>query len=495
MTRRAARARSLALAAVAFAIAAAAIIPQVAGAGVRTPSTQGSKNGDASPPPATIAEARAHIKHVVLIVMENHTFDSMFGTYPGVADPLPRDDANGLPQAPLCGGGLIDLKRAPDQPTDVDHSFLGGVTAINGGEMNCFDRLRGGTTPNNRFKYPGYTYYDGKSIPFYWTYAHRFTLGDNYFSAEYGPTGPNILWSIADSSGGFVGHEAAHQTPNQYGSNNIPREYCGDRTERAWAFKKLTPAQRAQVMNIESVSQHADTLMNFQQVSSYWRLKWPCITLKTLPDELSAHHLAWRIYRGVNSFTQSFAMVRNIRFDKNKWSHVYPEGQMISDIHHGILPGVSWLTPGWSESEHPPTSMCVGEDWLVKMVNAVMGSRYWHNTAVFVTYDEFGGFYDHVPPPHPDIYGYGPRLPLLVISPWAKKGYVDHTQYSLDSIMRFIENLKGVPPLNPGWRDGTANGMLNSFNFAQSPTPKVIQWGKRPCPGVKRSPPSPADAS
>ena len=141
--------------------------------------------------------------------------------------------------------------------------------------------------------------------------------------------------------------------------------------------------------------------------------------------------------------------------------------------------------------------MCVGEDWLVKMVNAVMGSRYWHNTAVIVTYDEFGGFYDHVPPPHPDIYGYGPRLPLLIISPWAATNGATSTTPSTrwTRCMRFIENLKGVPPLNPGWRDGTANGMLNAFNFAQSPLTPLVLNGRRACPGVKCSPPAPADES
>jgi phospholipase C len=117
------------------------------------------------------------------------------------------------------------------------------------------------------------------------------------------------------------------------------------------------------------------------------------------------------------------------------------------------------------------------------MINAVMDSKYWKSTAIVVSYDEFGGFYDHAPPPHPDIYGFGPRVPTLVISPWAKPGYVDHTQYSMDSVMRFIEDLKGLTPLNQ-WRDKVANAMLGSFDFTQKPLPKLIMFGKRPCPGV-----------
>jgi phospholipase C len=486
VTRRAPRARPLVVAAVALAIAAVAAattLPQPAGAGAR-PRSKGV--GPATPSISTqLALARSHIKHVIFVVSENHTFDSMFGTY----KPAGGQTINGLPTDSTgpygldCAGDKIYMRKAPDQPPDIDHSFLAGVTAINGGQMNCFNRLRGGTTAQGPNPNPGYTYYNGRSIPFYWSYARHFVLDDNYFSAEYGPTGPNILWAFADSSGGFVGHEGPGGTPNQFGVNNIPRQYCQDPTERAWAFKKLSTTQRAQVRNIESLPQPPGELINFDQIKSYWTLKWPCITLKTLPDELAARHMTWRLYRGQNSFTQSLAMVRNVREDASKWSHVFSDTQMITDIHKGMLPGVSWLTPGWTDSEHPPESMCVGEDWLVRMINSVMDSKYWKSTAIVVSYDEFGGFYDHAPPPHPDIYGFGPRVPTLVISPWAKPGYVDHTQYSMDSVMRFIEDLKGLTPLNQ-WRDKVANAMLGSFDFTQKPLPKLIMFGKRPCPGV-----------
>jgi phospholipase C len=497
VTRRVARARPLLLAIVALAIAAVAAssaLPGAAGAGSRPNPAAGSPSALSAA--TQLALARRHIKHVIFVVGENHTFDSMFGTYkPGggqTINGIPTD-GTGKPYGLNCAGGKIYLHLAPDQPTDIDHSFLAGVTAINGGEMNCFNRIRGGTS-SKAFQYPGYSYYDGSSIPAYWGYARHFVLDDNYFSAEYGPTGPNILWSFADSSGGFVGHEAPGGTPNQFGTNNKAREYCADSTERAWAFKKLTAQQRAQVRNIEGLPQTPGDLINFDQVKSYWTLKWPCITLRTLPDELAARHMTWRLYRGQNSFTQSLAMVRNVRDDRSKWSHVYPDTQMITDIHKGMLPGVSWLTPGWVDSEHPPESMCVGEDWLVRMLNAVMDSKYWKSTAIVVTYDEFGGFYDHVPPPHPDIYGFGPRLPTLIISPWAKPGYVDHTQYSMDSVLRFIEDLKGIKPLNP-WRDKVANDMLGSFDFTQKPLPKLIENGKRACPNVKPYAPMATDLS
>jgi phospholipase C len=427
--------------------------------------------------------AQDHIKHVIVMIMENHSFDSMFGTYPGVANPLPIDPSTGLPMGTTCSGKQVDLHHAPDQPIDIDHSFVAGVTAINGGRMNCFDRLHGGTVKGN---HPGYVFYDRSSIPAYWNYAQHFVLGDNYFGAEYGPTGPNLLWALADSSGGFTGHETL-AIPGQYGTNGVPRQYCEDKTERAWAFRSLTTAQRSAVMSLEGTPRTAATIDGFLKLEThYFTQRWPCTTVNNLPVELQAKGIPWRIYHGKNSFTNSAGMIRQIRLDPAMWSHVHPESQLIHDLSNNGLPGVSWVTPTWLQSEHPPASMCVGQDWLVQTINAIMKSPYWGSTAVFVTYDEFGGFYDHVAPPHPDIYGDGVRLPLLVISPWARPGLIADTQYSLDSILKTIEELKGISPINSGYRDGTATDMLGAFDFSQSPLAPLIQK-QRSCPGVTRT--------
>ena len=490
MSRRAARARTLVPVAIVLAALAAAILPATGGA-----------DASAKPPSTpTLAQARFHLKHIVLIVSENHTFDSMFGTFvPGggqTIEGLPTDN-HGRPYGVDCDGNKVIIRPAVDQPPDIDHSFLSGVTAVNGGQMNCFDQIPGGRKGGG-IADPGYVYYDGSQIPSYWSYARHFALDDHFFSAMYGPTGPNILWAFADGSGGFVGHEAGNQTPNQYGRNNVPREYCKDPSERAWAFKKLSQTQKQQVNTIETTPQNAENLLTFQQIHSYWTLKWPCLTMRTIPDELSAHGLTWRVYRGQNSFTQSLAMVRNVRDNPAKWGHVFPDTQMAADVVHGILPGVSWITPGWDDSEHPPTSMCVGQNWLVRTINAIMNSKYWRSTAIVVTYDEFGGFYDHVAPPHADIFGFGPRLPALVISPWVKAGYVDHTPYSLDSVLRLIEDVKGIAPINPNWRDGSADDMLGPtgpFDFTQKPLPRLVLNGRRSCPHVKSYPPVPTDES
>ena len=130
-------------------------------------------------------------------------------------------------------------------------------------------------------------------------------------------------------------------------------------------------------------------------------------------------------------------------------------------------------------SEHPPDSSCLGENWTVNQLNALMQGPQWYSTAVFITWDDFGGFYDHVPPPKVDNFGFGPRVPLLVISPYAKKGLISHTVYEFSSLLKFVETRYGLDPLTD--RDTQANDLLDSFDFDQDPLPPVILQTRR-CP-------------
>jgi phospholipase C len=128
---------------------------------------------------------------------------------------------------------------------------------------------------------------------------------------------------------------------------------------------------------------------------------------------------------------------------------------------------VSWVIPPTGFNDHPGagTSVCKSENWAVEYINAIMRSRYWKNTAIFMTWDDFGGFYDHVPPPHYDVMGLGPRVPMLIISPYAKKGYVDHTTYELSSVVRFIEDVFDLGRLSE--RDRRSSNMFGAFDFGR----------------------------
>ena len=394
---------------------------------------------------AAVEEARRKIDHVVFVVKENRTFDHLFGRFPG---------SDGATSGETCNGKEVPLTRATDRTLDVGHSFIDGLTAINGGEMNCF-------SPH------GYLQYLEDDIPNYWAYARRFTLADRFFSSVYGPTGIEHLWTFAAQSDRFVDHER----PGQFGAGR--REYCDDPLETAYAFRRLDRNEQEQAYDLEERG-----AAGVDGIRHFWEVRWPCTDVKILPDLLEQAGISWRSYRGENEFVQPLRLVRHVRFS-DMWNNVVTDGQFVKDVHAGRLPAVSWLTPKFSLSDHPPASICEGENWTVGVLNELAKSPYWESTAVILTWDDFGGFYDHVPPPHLDLYGLGPRVPSIIISPWAKPGYVDSATMEFASVLRFIEVVFDLPPLTQ--RDATTNDMLSAFDFDQQPiAPPVLQ--QRTCP-------------
>src|SRR2546428_733627 len=158
---------------------------------------------------------------------------------------------------------------------------------------------------------------------------------------------------------------------------------------------------------------------------------------------------------------------------------VAPTVDFEDEAKTGRVPAVSWLFVSEDRSEPPPASVCVGENWTVQQLNVVMQGPDWKSTAVFLTWDDFGGFYDHVPPPKVDNFVFGPRVPLLIISPYARQGFISHTFYEFSSVLKFIEERFGLKPLTK--RDSEANDMLDSFDFDQRPLPPLI-LKQRQCP-------------
>ena len=438
----------------AFAVAVIALVacPSSPTSNEATPSAEPSPTVEpdaipASKPtdPATLSAARREIEHIVFVIKENRTFDHLFGRFPG---------ADGATEGVTCNGSTIPLERAEDSTPDAGHSFTDGFIAINGGEMNCFPA-------------DGYNQYLERDIPNYWAYAREFVLADNFFSSIYGPTGVEHLWTFASQSDRFVDHER----PGQFATGQ--RDFCDDPFELMWSFKELTPEQEAEAFALEE--QGEDGVAG---VRNLWTLRWPCTEVRVLPDLLEAEGISWKSYRGDNSFVQPLRMVRHVRFS-DMWSHVVPDTEFIEDIERGELPSVSWLTPSFGLSDHPPASICKGENWLVQQLNALGSSPFWDSTAVVLTWDDFGGFYDHVTPPHVDIYGLGPRVPTIVISPFAKPGAIDHDVMEFSSVLRFIEQVFELPALTE--RDRAADDMLSAFDFSQAPRPPLM-LEPRTCP-------------
>lgn len=393
--------------------------------------------------------ARGKIKNIVFIVKENRTFDHMFGRFPG---------AEGTRVGVTCDGKKVRLRRATPKEYGADHSFVAGLTAVNGGQMNCFDIIRSGSIDRS------YNQYYEEDIPNYYRYARNFTLADRFFSSIYGPTGVEHLWIISGQSDRFVDHER----PGQFGTGK-PRENCDDKEELAWSFKELTDSQEDIAYELEE-RPAIDEL-----VRRFWEERWPCIDITTLPDQLQERGLSWRYYDGGNPYVQVMRMIKHIR-NSDMWDNVVPESTFIKDAQAGELPSMSWVIPPYPESDHPggknPYSICQGENWTVRTINAIMQGPQWEQTAIFLTWDDFGGFYDHVPPPHVDLYGLGPRVPMLIISPWAKPGYVDSRTYEFSSVLRFATDLFGLGML-PG-RVARSNNMLGAFDFEQRPNEPLV---------------------
>jgi phospholipase C len=156
---------------------------------------------------------------------------------------------------------------------------------------------------------------------------------------------------------------------------------------------------------------------------------------------------------------------------------------LIRDISDNRLPPVTWVTPRFELSDHPEYSFCWGQNWSTRVIDAIMGSPMWKDTAIFVTWDDYGGFYDHVPPPQVDDFGFGIRVPLLLISPYARSGYVDHTLGEFSSVLRFIEDNWGLSPLTA--RDRDAQNLSEAFDFTQEPLPPDPMPTRTDCPGFK----------
>jgi phospholipase C len=420
-----------------------------------TPSPAAEASTETVPEPApadtaaaTIRLARRKIRHVVFIVKENRTFDTFFGTFPG---------ADGATEGTTCDGSVVPLTRASDDSPGAAHSFLSGIVAIGGGAMNCFDRLDGGA------ELQGYVQYHRRQIPNYWAYARHFVLADRFFSSAYGPTSVEHYWLVASQSDRFVDNERPSE--GQGGAGRIGG-YCDDPLERAWSFRRLSDGEQQRVIRLEDRSQ----VKRLQQ--DYWIQRWPCHDIQTLPDLLQRNGIPWKYYLSAAPYFDILRAIPHIRFGP-MWSDVATEEEFVPDVHAGHLPAVSWVLPPVVLSDHPGYGdLCDGENWTVETIDAIMRSPAWRRTAIVLTWDDFGGFYDHVPPPHVDAYGLGPRVPAIVISPWAQPGTIFHQTTDFTSVLRMIETIFGLHPLTE--RDRQANDLLDAFDFHQDPNPPLL---------------------
>jgi phospholipase C len=379
------------------------------------------------------------IKHIVFIVQENRSFDNLFQGYPGADTQSWGYDSK--------------HKKVKLQPVSlstqyvIDHSAQAMFTACDGtGKLpgtKCrddgFDQEQSFGGPKN---YPEYVYVPHKDSKPYFDMAHEWVVADRMFQSHLDESFVSHQYIIAA--------QAASSVDLPYGQ---------------WGCSGGTYDQ-------------VPTIGKDRQIGGYIR---PCYDYQTLGDELDKAHLSWRFYAssfgsrssGDGSYWSSYQAVNHIYYGPD-WSKdvLSPNWRFITDVRKGKLANFTWVVPVCDDSDHVNCPGGYGPSWVSALVNTVGKSKLWDSTAIFVMWDDWGGLYDHVPPPFEDYDGLGFRVPLLVISPYAKQNYVSHVQYETASVLRFAEDLWGLGQLAAA--DTRANSPAGDcFDFTQSPRPFV----------------------
>ncbi|MGA8534502.1 MAG: alkaline phosphatase family protein [Candidatus Tumulicola sp.] len=385
--------------------------------------------------------AAGKIAHVVIVVQENRSFDNLFQGFPG-ADTQSYGYASSGQQIPLKPFGL-------EAPWDIDHDSQSFFAACDGQgslpgtdcKMDGFDKEAmscgvGGGPPKCPKPDSQYGYVPSTETKPYVALAKQYVLADRMFASNF------------DGSS-FVSHQYIIGA-----QANSTVDYPTSLWGCGGGPKDLIPTITAHRTYGNSIS--------------------PCFDSQTLGDELDAAGLSWRYYTSnvdnpSSGIWNAYQAIDHIRNGPDWKTHVIsPQTRFFKDVSGGNLPAVSWVTPTCENSDHASCDSDHGPHWVASLVNAVGKSQYWDSTAIFVFWDDYGGWYDHVAPPLEDYDGLGLRVPLIVISAYAKKGHVSHVQYEHGSMLKFIEDRFGLARLAAS--DARANSPeKDCFNFSQPP--------------------------
>ena len=425
------------------------------------------------------------IQHVVIIMQENRSFDSYFGTFPG-ADGIPM--RNGVPTVcapnPHTGTCIKPYHDASDRNDGGPHAAASATADIDGGKMDGFmreamlGRLQSCKGQGHQASPCGHSspqsdvmgYHDAREIPNYWSYAHAFVLQDHMFEPSASWTLPSHLfmvsaWSAACSK---LGDPMSCQGDIQNPSLPAPRD--GQRR-----VGKVGPADYA----------WTDLTYLLHKAHVRWGYYVADGSEPDCPDDGMAC-VARPQAAAKPSLFNPLPDFDTVAQD-GELGNIQPLARFYEAARHGTLPAVSWVIPSNKVSEHPPALVSDGQAYVTSLINTLMRGPAWNSTAIFLSWDDWGGFYDHVVPPKVDEAGYGLRVPALVISPYAKQGYIDHQTLSFDAYLKFIEDdflggqrldpaTDGRPDPRPDVRENAPQlgNLLQDFDFNQPPRPPLL---------------------
>ncbi len=378
------------------------------------------------------------LKHLIVVMMENHAYDNMFGTYCQQLGPHCAYVANGIPAGTCVPKYPTDPALGCIRPYpfangssmyhDMPHNWNSSHEAYNNGSMNGFYLSQhSGTLPFGHF--------GPKTIPGDWVYAEEYGLGDYFFSSTLSYSLPNHWFLVAGTTPAVSENHSVQSAPNT-ALTTVQTTY-------------LDEANRTQAVDSE--------LMNS---TATWRFYDNALQ--------STYSKALNVHAGGGAFGYWNPLAAQAKsYTSNYSSHFVPRSDFYTAAAAGTLPNVSWVIPDALHSDHPPNNVTLGMQFIMGILKAVEGSPEWNSSAVFVTWDEYGGFYDHVAPPVVDGLGLGFRVPLLVVSPFARQGYVGSGLGSFDSLLRLIEWRFGLANLTA--RDANAPLPLRYFDFNATP--------------------------
>ncbi|MBV9233049.1 MAG: hypothetical protein JO030_03315 [Candidatus Eremiobacteraeota bacterium] len=383
-------------------------------------------------PPPPPAKAGKYFTHIVVMIQENRTFDNLFARFPG---------ADGTRSGKLHNGKTYFLRQAAlVENVSPNNGYIYWLRDWHRGKMDGFD-----TVPIHRI--PGiyvYQYVDPEQIAPYWTLAKRYVLADHLFQTE--------------GSGSFT----AHQDLIRGGTAISATQHLMDfPTALPWGCDAPAGTRTSLIGENNDYRSGAGP--------------FPCLSYATLRDRLDAKQLSWRYYTpatGVGlggNYWNAFDAIDAVRHGPEWGANVVsPEKEVLRDIARNSLPAVSWVIPDAQNSDHPGTTSDAGPSWVAQVVNAIGASPSWKNTAIVIVWDDWGGWYDHVAPPKPHRFGgLGFRVPMLLVSPYSRAGYVSHKTYEFGSIVKFIEENWNLPPL--GTTDvRAADFVADFFDFSRA---------------------------
>jgi phospholipase C len=385
------------------------------------------------------------IKHVVVLFQENNSFDQVLGKL-CVEDERCDGATSGL----ISTGQRIPLQPAPDISPGVNHSVETQTTAMDGGLMDDFDQIIGCTAHSN---YACYEQYDPSQIPNLAALARAFVISDRTFEDGPMPSWGSHLVLVAAQTDGFTGDNPhPGDLPPGVGWG------CDSLMDAPWV-----PPGGGAVELIPSCIPAPDGSGPYRPSPAQW--------IPTIMDRMDAAGLSWQIDAGFSpvmgsrSICPSFA---ECLFGPQR-NHVKYAAQVITDGQNGTLPNLSLVMPCCGNSQHNSESMQQGDNWIGQVVGAIMNGPDWLSTAIFITYDDCGCFYDHVPPPD----GLGIRVPMVIVSPWVKSGYTDSNVATFSSMLAFTEHVFGLAPLST--QDAGAYDYQSSFTFAYNPSQPMLR--------------------